>query len=59
MKAITKIGILLVALFISVFGFNWITCCSGCIDIAKFCQRANAPMLADATLNYEITVRPQ
>ena len=58
MKAVTKIGILLAALFISILGFNWITCFSGCIDIAKFCQMENPPVPTDATLNYEITVRP-
>ncbi|MBN1223188.1 MAG: hypothetical protein JXB23_08045 [Candidatus Aminicenantes bacterium] len=59
MKVITKIGILFLALVISVAGFNWITCCSGCIDIARFCQNTNQTMLADTRLNYEIIVTPQ
>ncbi len=58
MKAITKIGILLLALLITIIGFNWITCCSGCADIAKMTNKANLPMIADSTLNYEIVVKP-
>ena len=58
MKTITKIGILLMALLITVVGFNWITCCSGCADIARMNNKANLPMLADSTLHYEIVVRP-
>jgi len=58
MKTITKIGILLVALLITVVGFNGITCCSGCADIARMHNKANLPMLADSTLHYEIVVKP-
>jgi len=58
MKTITKIGILLMALVITFVGFNWITCCSGCADIAKMTNKANLPMIADSTLNYEIVVKP-
>jgi endonuclease V-like protein UPF0215 family len=59
MKAIAKIGILLMALVITVAGFNWITCCSGCADIAKITNKTNLPMIADSTLHYEIVVKPQ
>jgi len=59
MKVITKIGILFFALIITVFGFNWITCTSGCADIVRICQDPPPLMLADTSLNYEITVKPR
>lgn len=58
MKTITKIGIFFMALLITIIGFNWITCCSGCADIARMNNKANLPMLADSTLHYEIVVKP-
>ena len=58
MKIITKIGILFMALLITIIGFNWITCSSGCADIARMNNKANLPMLADSTFHYEIVVKP-
>jgi hypothetical protein len=33
MKLITKIGILIIAVALSFLEFNWMACCSGCVDV--------------------------
>jgi hypothetical protein len=33
MKLITKIGILIIAVALSFLEFNWMVCCSGCVDV--------------------------
>ncbi len=52
MKLITKIGILIVAVAISFFEFNWMACCSGCVDVLNRTPKTNFEIVVYADNNH-------
>lgn len=53
MKLITKIGILLIAVAISFLEFNWMACCSGCVDVISRKPQTNFEIVVYADNNLE------
>lgn len=47
MKIKTKIAIFLTAVFLSLFVFNFICCCSHCVDILKIGKKAGYEIIAN------------
>ncbi len=55
MKLITKIGILIIAVALSFLEFNWIACCSGCVDVISQKPQTNFEIVVYADNNLEQT----
>lgn len=51
MKLITKIGILIIAVAFSFLEFNWMACCSGCVDVITQKPQANFEIVVYADNN--------
>jgi len=51
MKLITKIGILIFAIALSLLEFNWMACCSGCADVISQKPRTNFEIVVYAKNN--------
>jgi len=47
MKIKTKIAIFLTAVFLSLFVFNFICCCSQCVDVLKIGKKAGYEIIAN------------
>jgi len=47
MKVKTKIAIFLTAVSLSLFGFNFIVCCSQCVDVLKIGKKAGYEIIAN------------
>jgi hypothetical protein len=53
MKLITKIGILIIAVALSFLEFNWMACCSGCVDVINQKPQTNFEIVVYADNNLE------
>jgi hypothetical protein len=53
MKLITKIGILIMAVALSFLEFNWMACCSGCVDVISRTPQTNFVIVVYADNNLE------
>jgi len=53
MKLITKIGILIIAVVLSFLEFNWMACCSGCVDVISRKPQTNFEIIVYADNNLE------
>lgn len=51
MKLITKIGILIIAVALSFLEFNWMVCCSGCVDVIRQKPQTNFVIVVYADNN--------
>ena len=51
MKFITKIGILIFAVALSFLEFNWMACCSGCVDVISKKPQTNFEIVVYAENN--------
>lgn len=56
MKIKTKIAIFLTAVFLSLFGFNFIVCCSQCVDLLKIGKKARYEIIANVLTEEKNTV---
>ena len=52
MKLITKIGILIFAVALSFLEFNWMACCSGCVDVTSKKPRTNFEIVVYAEYDH-------
>jgi hypothetical protein len=53
MKLITKIGILIFAIALSFLEFNWMACCSGCVDVISRKPQTNFEIIVYAENSHE------
>jgi hypothetical protein len=53
MKLITKIGILIFAVALSFLEFNWMACCSGCVEVISIKPQTNFEIVVYADNNFE------
>ena len=53
MKLITKIGILIFAVALTFLEFNWMACCSGCVDVISQKPKTNFEIVVYADNNLE------
>lgn len=53
MRLITKIGILIMAVALSFLEFNWMVCCSGCVDVISRTPKTNFEIVVYADNNLE------
>jgi hypothetical protein len=53
MKLITKIGILIMAVALSFLEFNWMACCSGCVDVISQTPQTNFEIVVYADNNLD------